>query len=152
MRSNRDVDIYEHTLDRMRDEIEVLRGIAKHANNEVGRIGAELEKARAERDHWKANHDNMAAMNRLLRDRPDLGDRARSVQALIAERDRAVSALRTNRVVTRSMIYVVSCILLASSIYMLAMSGFTSVLGWTGIVYAVMSGAYAMMLLRLEKK
>lgn len=32
----------------------------------------ERDRLRAERDHWKANHDEMVARNELLRTRPDL--------------------------------------------------------------------------------
>jgi len=45
---------------------------------------AELRK---ERDMWKANHDNQVQMRRTLMDRPDLKERAKLVQELIAERD-----------------------------------------------------------------
>lgn len=49
----------------------------------------ELEEARKQRDKWKANHDNQVAINRALRDRPDLGERAKLVDALIKQRDEA---------------------------------------------------------------
>jgi hypothetical protein len=41
----------------------------------------------AERDKWKANHDNQVVINRTLRDRPDLGERAKLVDALTKQRD-----------------------------------------------------------------
>jgi len=41
----------------------------------------------AERDKWKANHDNQVVINRTLRDRPDLGERAKLVEALTKQRD-----------------------------------------------------------------
>lgn len=57
-------------------------------------------KAKEERDALEDERDNFVKINRLLRDRPDLGDRARSVDALIqenatlrAERDRTEAAL-----------------------------------------------------------
>jgi chromosome segregation ATPase len=53
----------------------------------------ELAEAREDRDVWKANHDNQVALNRLLRDRPDLGERAKLVDELIQERDTAQKAL-----------------------------------------------------------
>ena len=43
----------------------------------------------AERDRWKANHDNQVAIKAAILERPDLGDRATRVVALIAERDEA---------------------------------------------------------------
>lgn len=53
----------------------------------------ELER---ERDHWKANHDNQVKIKSAVLDRPDLGDRARSVQAMmkrIAELEAAITIL-----------------------------------------------------------
>jgi hypothetical protein len=47
----------------------------------------ELEEARKQRDKWKANHDNQVAINRTLRDRPDLGGRAKLVDALAEQCD-----------------------------------------------------------------
>lgn len=44
---------------------------------------AQLAVLEAERDHWIANHNNMVALNALLRDRPDLGERANLVQRLV---------------------------------------------------------------------
>lgn len=43
---------------------------------------------------WKCNHDNQVRVNRALRDRPDLGDRAKSVQALVDE----ITRLRATQV------------------------------------------------------
>jgi len=54
----------------------------------------ELEEARKQRDKWKANHDNQVAINRTLRDRPDLGERAKLVDALTKQRDALADALR----------------------------------------------------------
>lgn len=47
---------------------------------------ARLEAIR-ERDAWKASHDNQVTLRRMLTDRPDLADRAASIQALIEDRD-----------------------------------------------------------------
>lgn len=58
------------------------------ANADNARLGRELEEARAERDTWKANHDNQVKLRRELMDRPDLGDRAKSLQELHAHIDR----------------------------------------------------------------
>ena len=54
----------------------------------------ELEEARKQRDKWKANHDNQVAINRTLRDRPDLGERAKLVDALTKQRDALAEALQ----------------------------------------------------------
>ena len=45
----------------------------------------ELEEARKQRDKWKANHDNQVAINRTLRGRPDLGKRAKLVDADLSD-------------------------------------------------------------------
>lgn len=45
----------------------------------------EIIRLREERDLWKANHDNMVKLNKLLRERPDLGDRSNSIQELVME-------------------------------------------------------------------
>ncbi len=56
---------------------------------ELTALRAAVAQAEAERDAWKANHDNQVAIKRAIMDRPDLGDRAASVMALVAERDEA---------------------------------------------------------------
>jgi hypothetical protein len=52
-------------------------------------VGADVESVvaslMADRDHWKANHDNAVAIKAAVLDRPDLGDRAKRVQELIGE-------------------------------------------------------------------
>lgn len=45
----------------------------------------EVQTLRRERNHWKANHDNQVRVNQLLRDRPDLGERAKLVAHLMQE-------------------------------------------------------------------
>lgn len=57
-------------------------------------LKAELERVTKERDQWKANHDNQVAIKAALLDRPDLKDRAKRIQELIAERDTARRQLR----------------------------------------------------------
>ena len=47
-----------------------------------GQIETELAAVKAERDMWKANHDNQVKLKSAIMDRPDLGDRARKVTAL----------------------------------------------------------------------
>jgi DNA repair exonuclease SbcCD ATPase subunit len=55
----------------------------------------ELQDITKQRDEWKANHDNQVAINRALRDRPDLGERAKTVDALIKQRDALAEAIET---------------------------------------------------------
>jgi len=45
-------------------------------------LETELAAVKAERDMWKANHDNQVKLKSAIMDRPDLGDRARKVTAL----------------------------------------------------------------------
>lgn len=49
---------------------------------------AEIRRLQAERDHWKANHDNQVAIKSALISRPDLCDRAPRIEKLIAENAR----------------------------------------------------------------
>jgi phage shock protein A len=75
-----------------------------HLQATIDSLRDENAKLRAERDTWKANHDNMVYLNRLLRDRPDMAERARLVDELISHRDasRAFSQLmdRENKALT----------------------------------------------------
>jgi hypothetical protein len=50
-----------------------------------------------QRDKWKASHDNQVELNRLLRDRPDLKERAALVDKLITQRDMIAAALEDCR-------------------------------------------------------
>lgn len=58
-----------------------------------------VDPLRKERDMWKANHDNMVELKGIIASRPDLGDRAPRVAALIAERDAALAKLHALRLV-----------------------------------------------------
>ncbi len=80
---------------RMVDSHEQLQAQLATANADLdlctaahARLGRELEEARAERNTWKANHDNQVKLRRELMDRPDLGDRAKSLRELHAHIDR----------------------------------------------------------------
>jgi len=58
---------------------------------------ATIARLEAEAKKWKAAHDEMARRNRELRDRPDLGDRAKSIDDLrstIARLEAEVAGLR----------------------------------------------------------
>jgi hypothetical protein len=43
---------------------------------------------RAERDYWKAMHDDQVALKRMLMDRPDLKERAASLRNLLRDKYR----------------------------------------------------------------
>jgi len=64
----------------LRDACDIHEALAKHAKERA-------EVAEKDRDHWKANHDNMAEIKRAVLDRPDLKERAGLVMKLIAERE-----------------------------------------------------------------
>lgn len=72
---------------------------SKEANAGLMRACDHLERQLADmtkdRDKWKANHDNQVAINRTLRDRPDLGERAKLVDALTKQRDALAGALKS---------------------------------------------------------
>jgi oligoribonuclease NrnB/cAMP/cGMP phosphodiesterase (DHH superfamily) len=61
--------------------------------DEAQKMERELAAMTKDRDKWKANHDNQVAINRTLRDRPDLGERAKLVDALTKQRDALAEAL-----------------------------------------------------------
>lgn len=56
---------------------------------EIAHLRSERDDALRERDAIKADRDNLLKLSRALRDRPDLGDRAKRVDELIRERDEA---------------------------------------------------------------
>jgi hypothetical protein len=58
------------------------------AEEQRDRLKHELAEVLQQRDEWKANHDNQVAINRILRDRPDMGERAKMVDELIQQHDR----------------------------------------------------------------
>ena len=74
-----------------RDEL-----VAKYRmhHDEAERITREIAEVRRDRDAWKANHDNQVIINRALRDRPDLGERAKLVHELIQQRDTLAKTVR----------------------------------------------------------
>lgn len=51
------------------------------------KLERELNEARREASKWKANHDNQVAIKSVLIQRPDLGDRAQRIEALIKENE-----------------------------------------------------------------
>jgi len=64
---------------------------------QIEQLERELAEAINQGDMWKANHDNQVAINRAIRDRPDMGERARLVDELIKHRDTLASALRESQ-------------------------------------------------------
>lgn len=70
-------------------------GLVESDENRLRSIAARLEQLTAERDHWKANHDEAVRVKRTLLDRPDLAERATLVQELIRERDEAVARVKS---------------------------------------------------------
>ena len=67
-----------------------VRMVNAEQRGEVVRVGEEpkpetftkIDAMQAEINHWKANHDRVVEINRALQDRPDLGDRAKSIASL----------------------------------------------------------------------
>lgn len=53
------------------------------------KLERERDDSREQAAAWKANHDNQVKLKATLMDRPDLGDRAMRMAALIADRDEA---------------------------------------------------------------
>ena len=53
-----------------------------HGIGDISGQQKEIQRITAERDQWKANHDNQVELKRALMDRPDLGDRASRVVAM----------------------------------------------------------------------
>ena len=58
---------------------------------------AKVDAVTKDRDKWKAAHDNQVKLKRILTDRPDLKDRAASMQKLLAELKAANERIRELR-------------------------------------------------------
>jgi len=75
--------------------------LVREANNQANvafdwiRAHSEIERLKAERDHWKANHDHQVKLKAAIADRPDLGDRAKRVAELVAEVERLKAELKS---------------------------------------------------------
>lgn len=50
-------------------------------------LRVQLDEMTADRDHWKANHDNLTARNAVLRGRPDVPVDRKELEKALAERD-----------------------------------------------------------------
>lgn len=81
------IDELDAELTAAREEIAILKSKYADHHSEAERITSEIRAVTAQRDEWKANHDNQVSINQLLRDRPDLKDRAASVDKLIEQLD-----------------------------------------------------------------
>lgn len=81
------IDELDAKLTAAREVIAILKSKYADHHSEAERITSEIRAVTAQRDEWKANHDNQVSINKLLRDRPDLKDRAASVDKLIEQRD-----------------------------------------------------------------
>ena len=60
-------------------------GMGRHFAKFAKEAADEIERLTAERDQWKANHDNQVAIKAAILDRPDLKERAASVQRLTTQ-------------------------------------------------------------------
>ena len=71
---------------RERDEAQEMQSKAlrerESTEREVDLMLERALKAEAERDHWKANHDNQVSLKAAIASRPDLKDRSEKVQSL----------------------------------------------------------------------
>jgi hypothetical protein len=89
-----EIDILKDKLLETQKDLSFRRDLYALQNQLADQLRKYLIEARAEAKKWKDNHDNQVKINQLLRDRPDLGDRAKSVDALIKQRDTLSDALK----------------------------------------------------------
>lgn len=88
------IDELTQKLSETQKDLAFRRDLYKFQEHRLVQLSNYLAEATAEVKKWKDNHDNQVKINQLLRDRPDLGDRAKSVDALIKQRDTLVKALQ----------------------------------------------------------
>lgn len=74
-------------MDTPKTELDQLKAACLAANAIIAQQADEMAQLTKERDHWMANHREMARQRQVLLDRPDLGDRAKSMLLLSAKRD-----------------------------------------------------------------
>jgi hypothetical protein len=89
-----EIDTLKDKLLETQKDLSFRRDLYALQDQLVDQLRKDLIEARAEAKKWKDNHDNQVKINQLLRDRPDLSDRAKSVDALIKQRDTLVKALQ----------------------------------------------------------
>ena len=87
------IDELMQRLSETQEDLEFRRDLYALQEQRLDQLSKYLIEATAEAKKWKNNHDNQVKTNQLLRDRPDLGHRAKSVDALIKQRDELVDAL-----------------------------------------------------------
>lgn len=90
-----EIDTLKDKLLETQKDLSFRRDLYALQDQLADQLRKDLIEARAEAKKWKDNHDNQVKINQLLRDRPDLGDRAKSVDALIKQRDTVVEAADT---------------------------------------------------------
>ena len=88
-----EIDILKNKLVETQEDLAFRRDLYKFQEKRLDQLSKELIEARAESKKWKDNYDNQVKINQLLRDRPDLGDRAKSVDGLIKRHDIMKTAL-----------------------------------------------------------
>jgi hypothetical protein len=88
-----EIDILKNKLAETQEDLAFRRELYKVQEKRLDQLSKELIEARAESKKWKDNHDNQVKINQLLRDRPDLGDRVKSVDGLIKRNNIMKTAL-----------------------------------------------------------
>lgn len=88
-----EINILKNKLAETQEDLAFRRDLYKFQEKRLDQLSKDLIEARAESKKWKDNHDNQVKINQLLRDRPDLGDRAKSVDNLIKRHDIMKTAL-----------------------------------------------------------
>lgn len=88
-----EIDILKNKLVETQEDLAFRRDLYKVQEKRLDQLSKELIEARAESKKWKDNHDNQVKINQLLRDRPDLGDRVKSVDGLIKRNNIMKTAL-----------------------------------------------------------
>jgi predicted RNase H-like nuclease (RuvC/YqgF family) len=82
-----------HTVENLPEMIGDLAKALAEETTEREQLERELTEMTKQRDLWKANLANQVVINRALRNRPDMGERARLVDELIKQRDTLAEAL-----------------------------------------------------------
>jgi hypothetical protein len=88
-----EIDILKNKLAETQEDLAFRRELYKVQEKRLDQLSKDLIEARAESKKWKDNHDNQVKINQLLRDRPDLGDRAKSVDGLVKRHNIMKTAL-----------------------------------------------------------
>jgi|LakMenEpi03Aug12_release.lakeMendotaPanAssembly.Ray.scaffolds.fasta_scaffold590709_3 chromosome segregation ATPase len=103
------VEEYKQELEQLQQELkdvynenanlrqEIINFQSLHKTNEacIQNQHAHIKDLTADRDQWKANHDNQVKLKSILIQRPDLKDRSERISELISKLDVARRALLT---------------------------------------------------------